>query len=56
VAELDKKILAPNEEAKLHIIFDTAGKDGLQEKHINIYCNDPKNFNLVLTLKAKITK
>jgi hypothetical protein len=56
VAELDKKILAPNDEAKLHIIFDTAGKDGFQEKHINIYCNDPKSFNLVLTLKAKITK
>ena len=56
IGELDKKVLKPGEETKLHITFDTAGKEGIQEKHINIYCNDPANFNMVLTIKAKIAK
>lgn len=56
ITEIDRKILKNGESAKLNITFDSAGKDGLQEKHINIYTNDPKNFNTVISLKAKIIK
>ncbi len=56
VTNLDKKILASGEVGKLSITFDSQGKEGVQEKHINIYSNDPTNSNPVITLKAKIQK
>lgn len=56
ITEIDKKTLKNGESAKLSITFDSAGKDGIQDKHINIYSNDPKNFNSVITLRAKIVK
>ncbi|MDX2195677.1 MAG: DUF1573 domain-containing protein [Cytophagales bacterium] len=54
--DIDKKILKQNEEAVLDVTFDSGGKDGMQEKIINIYTNDPSNHNVILTLKAKIEK
>lgn len=56
VTEIDKKILKNGESAKLNITFDTSGKEGVQDKHINIYSNDPKSFISVITLRAKIVK
>lgn len=56
LSELEKKVLLPGESGKLTLTFDSAGKDGIQEKHINLYCSDPKNFNPVITIKAKIKK
>ena len=56
ISELDKKTLKNGESTKLHITFDSAGKDGIQEKHINLYTNDPYNHNVVVTIKAKIAK
>jgi len=56
VTNLDKKTLASGEVGKLTITFDSQGKEGVQDKHINLYTNDPTNANPVITLKAKIQK
>lgn len=56
ITNLDQKLILSGETGKLTITFDTNGKEGVQEKHINLYTNDPLNFNPVLTLKAKINK
>jgi hypothetical protein len=56
VADTPKKTLKQGEETKLNVVFDSQGKDGIQEKIINIYTNDPNNHNVVITLKAKIQK
>ncbi|MDX2189638.1 MAG: DUF1573 domain-containing protein [Bacteroidota bacterium] len=54
--EIESKNLKEGASAKLTVLFDSSGKDGVQEKHINIYSNDPDHFNSVITLKAKIQK
>jgi hypothetical protein len=56
ITNLEKKMIANGESTKLSITFDSQGKEGVQEKHINIYTNDPTNFNPIITLKAKIQK
>ncbi len=56
VTEIDKKTIKNGQSAKLTIVFDTKGKDGVQDKHINIYSNDPKSFTSVISLKTKIQK
>jgi hypothetical protein len=56
VVEIDKKTLKSGETGKLSLVFDTQGKEGVQDKHITIYTNDPTNHAAVITLKAKIAK
>lgn len=54
--ENNKKDLKPGESTSITIVFDPKGKEGVQVKHINIFTNDPKNHNIVLTVRSKITK
>ncbi|TAG06464.1 MAG: DUF1573 domain-containing protein [Cytophagia bacterium] len=56
VSEIDKKTIKSGHSAKLTITFDSNGKEGVQDKHINIYSNDPKSFTSVISLKTKILK
>lgn len=56
ISELDKKVIKAGDSGKLTILFNSAGKDGIQEKHINLYTNDPKNHNITVTVKARIAK
>lgn len=56
VADIDKKSIKNGQSAKLTIVFDTKAKDGVQDKHINIYTNDPKSFTSVISIKTKIQK
>lgn len=56
LSELSKKSIAKGDTARLTLIFDTTGKEGVQEKHINLYTNDPQSHNPVITLKTKIQK
>ena len=35
-------------------IFQTKDKNGLNEKYITVYSNDPENKEVVLTIKAMV--
>lgn len=56
VVDIDKKVIHPNETGKISITFDSYGKEGIQEKHLTIYTNDPTNHAAVFSIKAKIAK
>ncbi len=48
----EKQILKPGEVTLLNVTFNTAGRVGKQHKTIRIFSNDPRNSEIVLTIKA----
>lgn len=54
VADVDKKILAPNESTKLRVIFKTSGFSGEKYKTVRLYTNDVGTPEKILTLKGSI--
>jgi hypothetical protein len=52
VAEPDKETFLPGEKGKITATFSPGDRTGWQEKEINVTTNDPKNPNVVLTLRV----
>lgn len=50
----DKTELKPGESTKLHVEFNTAEREGEQQKYIYVYSNDPQNKELRLAVKTLI--
>jgi hypothetical protein len=55
-AHPEKSELAPGESTVIKIEFNSAGREGLQEKYIYVNTNDPKNPELKLKMTCKILK
>lgn len=53
-AQPDKVELKPGESTKLHVEFNTADREGEQQKYIFVYSNDPKKRELRLTVNTNI--
>lgn len=54
VAQPEKMELKPGESTKLHVEFDTAQREGEQQKYIYIYSNDPKKRELRIAVAANV--
>jgi len=54
VAQPEKVELKPGEATKLHVEFDTAEREGEQQKYIFIYSNDPSRKELRIAVAANI--
>ena len=50
----EKSTLKPGESSKIHVVFNSAGKSGQQNKTITLTCNDPSNSSAVITLTGKV--
>ncbi|MEJ2104308.1 MAG: DUF1573 domain-containing protein [Ignavibacteriaceae bacterium] len=50
----EKKELAPGESTNLKVSFNSAGRQGRQNKTIRIYSNDPQNPELVLSFTGSV--
>lgn len=54
VARLSKKVIAPNETITITAQFDTKGREGMQQKAINLITNAPNAPNIKLWVLADI--
>jgi hypothetical protein len=52
LASLEKNVIAPGEELKLGVTFNSSGRRGNQQKSITIYSNDPATPVQRVTIKA----
>jgi hypothetical protein len=50
----EKKELAPGESTNLKVSFNSAGRQGKQNKTIRVYSNDPQNPEMVLTFTGVV--
>ena len=50
----EKSTLKPGESTNLHVVFNSAGKSGQQNKTVTITSNDPSNSSAVITLVGKV--
>jgi hypothetical protein len=55
-AKLEQTEIPPGASTAIHASFDLKGRSGEQEKTITIYSNDPKQPQLILTLKGKLIR
>jgi hypothetical protein len=51
-----KSIIAPGESAAIKAVFSSGASPGLQHKNIYVYTNDPKNSEIILTIKGEVVK
>ncbi|MFH1195482.1 MAG: DUF1573 domain-containing protein [bacterium] len=49
-----KRELEPGDSTVISIKFDSQGRRGLQNKHVYVYSNDPKNRELRLSFEANV--
>lgn len=54
VSKLERDTLKPGESSTLEVTFNSAGRRGIQQKSINIFCNDPTAPTRRLIIKGKI--
>ena len=53
VAKYDKKPIAPGEEGSIEVVFDSAGKNGIQNKTITVVANtQPNKVELHITAEV----
>jgi hypothetical protein len=52
--ELAKSALAPGEKLDLNLVFDTAGRKGIDQRNIYLFTNDPVNPVQLLVVKSRI--
>jgi hypothetical protein len=52
--KLDKKEFKKGEKGFIEAVFNTRGRKGAQHKQITVVTNDPKNPQIVLTLKGNL--
>ncbi len=50
----EKTVLSPGESSKIGIVFNTAGRNGLQQKTVEVIANDPAKPVTVLTIKGYV--
>lgn len=50
----EKTLLGPGETSKIGIVFNTAGRNGLQHKTVEVIANDPAKPSTVLTIKGYV--
>lgn len=50
----NKSELLPNESTFIHVVFNTANRNGQQKKFVYVKSNDPKNPELRLTFTANV--
>lgn len=55
-ATLDKQVYAPGEKGKITAVFDIGSRTGIQQKHVYVSSNDPKEPQVMLTFTATIPK
>jgi hypothetical protein len=55
-AVLNDPIIKPKLKSSVRVTFNTAGFNGLKEKTIRIYSNDPSKSSMVISVKANILK
>lgn len=55
-AGIDKQILNPLETINLNIVLNTEGLDGIQNKSVTLYSNDPLNHVKKIVIKSDIIK
>lgn len=56
VPELSSKVIAPGKTSELKVIFNSQGRKGRVEKHVEIESNDPKNSKITFTVTGYIIK
>lgn len=54
ISNLEKDQLAPGEESKLRVAFNTAGRKGQQFKNVTIFSNDPLRPTQMVSIKAMV--
>ena len=54
VVEPERKILAPTEESKIKVTFNSAGFVGRKTKSVRVYTNDPYKRSVSLTLTGEV--
>ena len=51
-----KSVIAPGESSSIKAMFSSGAFPGLQHKNIYVYTNDPKNSEIILTIKGEVVK
>ncbi len=54
--EPEKVLLKPGESSKIHVVFDSTGLTGEQQKTVYVYSNDPRYSTVALQLKGIVKK
>lgn len=54
--EPEKKVIAPGEEGKIKVMFNSFGKNGEQSHNVTVISNDPKNPETTLEISGKVEK
>jgi hypothetical protein len=52
----EKSNLKPDENSKIHVTFNSAGKSGPQHKTVTIICNDPSNSTAIINIEGTVIK
>lgn len=51
-----KSVIGPGESAAIKAVFSSGANPGLQHKNIYVYTNDPKNDEIILTIKGEVVR
>jgi hypothetical protein len=51
-----KSVIGPGESSSIKAVFSSGANPGLQHKNIYVYTNDPKNSEIVLTIKGEVVR
>ena len=54
--EPEKKVIAPGEEGKIKVMFNSFGKKGEQNHKVTVISNDPKNPEITLEISGKVER
>lgn len=52
--EPDKSVLKPGESSHITVTYDSTGKRGKESKSVTVISNDPKRFQMFLTINADV--
>lgn len=51
-----KSVIGPGESASIKAVFSSGANPGLQYKNIYVYTNDPRNSEVILTIKGEVVR
>lgn len=52
----EKRVIAPGESVNIKTVFNSAGKEGNQNKTVTIITNDPRKSKMILWVKGEVVK
>lgn len=52
----EKRVIAPGESVNIKTVFNSAGKEGNQNKTVTIITNDPRKSKMILWVKGEVIK